>query len=151
MLRCKNPYHQVPISCSHVYVCECARVFPYLFYNPARSISQSGSNSVAGEEEGKPGDRLRHDPIHYSSAVRERLSIQTYNDLQWTSTVFYHLQVLQGTGIEIQIVFPARKVTGVIVIYQREASDDVKTCHEVFPWLYNAKLDGFTVWVQRHV
>lgn len=72
-LHCKSPYHQVPISCSHVCLCERACVFPSLFYSPARSISQSGSYSVAGEEEWKPGDRLRHTPIHYSSAVSERI------------------------------------------------------------------------------
>lgn len=58
--QCKSPYHQVSISCSHVYVHEGACVFTSLFYNLARSISQSGSNRVAGEEEGKLTDRLRH-------------------------------------------------------------------------------------------
>lgn len=72
-LRCKSPYHQVSISCSYVYVCERACVFPSLFCNAARSIPQSGSNRVAGEEEGKLTDRLRHNQyiIHLLSESRD--------------------------------------------------------------------------------
>lgn len=74
-LRCQSLYHQVPISCAHMYVCECACVFPALFYNPAPSVTQSSSCRVAGEEEGKLGDGLRYSPIDYSRAVRVTVAV----------------------------------------------------------------------------
>lgn len=63
---------------SHVSVCAGECVSSAL-YNPARSVSHSGLYSVAGEEEEKLGDRLRHNPIHYSSAVRGKITIRTSN------------------------------------------------------------------------
>lgn len=74
-LRCQSLYHQVPISCSHVYVCECACVFPSLFYNPAPSVTQSSSCRVAGEEEGKLGDGVRYSPVDRSRAVRGAVTV----------------------------------------------------------------------------
>lgn len=63
-----------------------------LFYNPAASIALSGSYSVAGEEERKLGDRLRHKLIHYSSAVRgrERITVLTYKELRLSPAAYDH-------------------------------------------------------------
>lgn len=70
-------FQYAALSCVHVWACVsiCVCVLPSLFHNPARSIFQSGSHSVAGVEERKLADRLRYNPIHYSAAVRDRIII----------------------------------------------------------------------------
>lgn len=102
-------------------VCERACVLPSLFYNAFRCVSQSASHSEAGEEERKLADRLRYNPMHYSCAVRERITIQTSNDLQVHSAPLPCLRSLQTTGNirtvgrqGIEIV-----LTAVILIYPR--------------------------------
>lgn len=66
-------FQYAALSRVRVSICVCA--LPSLFHNPARSIFQSGSHSVAGVEERKLADRLRYNPIHYSAAVRDRITI----------------------------------------------------------------------------
>lgn len=76
---------------SRVRVSMCVCALPSLFHNPARSIFQSGSHSVAGVEERKLADRLRYNPIHYSAAVRDRITILNFcRCVQESSAAYSH-------------------------------------------------------------
>lgn len=74
----------------------------------------------------KLADRLRHSPIHYSSAVIERFTLQTYS---------YIIVNCQG----LTLIFPC------------ETGDDVKTCQELFTYYVTHTLTGWAAPCERQV
>ncbi len=87
--------------CALTCLYESACVLLSLFYNPAGSVSQSGSYSAPDEEEGKLDDRLRHNQIHYSSAVSQRITIQTHEDLYLASIVLEYKYIQTVTDLSV--------------------------------------------------
>lgn len=72
-LRCKSPYHQLPITRCHVSM----RVHVYSRLCFITRLDPSLSQAHALWQVRKLGDSLRHSPMHYWTAVTERIRIGT--------------------------------------------------------------------------